>query len=153
MERIFLGARYGIVDWLRDGYTEMIQRPALKIEDLRGSPFSLNWETIAKLFCARDSLLPGNYNYTCCGGTHGPSYPGYARHCRCRTIAVVDQVFKADFETMRDNPGLSDPPLPTSKYQLVLNTLSFWLQSQPDSEEQSQAESSPKKKKKKKGCV
>ena len=119
-EKISLAAQYKIVDWLRDGYTEMIQRPTLKIEDLRESPFPLNWETTAKLFCARESLISNYSNYVCCGSWYGPSYTNPPKHCHCRIVATVDQNFKADFEAMGDTPILSGPPLPTSKYQIAV---------------------------------
>jgi len=112
-EKISIGAQYGIVDWLRDGYTDLVQRPTLKIEDLRGSPFPITWEAAAKIYCARESLLPNFSNYSCCGGSYyGPSYSNPPRHCRCRMVAAVNRVFEADFEAMKDNPVLSAPPLP-----------------------------------------
>ncbi|KIM36758.1 hypothetical protein M413DRAFT_31388 [Hebeloma cylindrosporum] len=114
-EKISLGARYGIVDWLRDGYTELVQRSTLKMEDLRGSSFPVSWETTAKIFCARDSLSPNNFsNYSCCGSGHGPSYTNPPKHCRCRVVKAVDEAFSADFEALNDNPISSGPPLPTN---------------------------------------
>lgn len=114
-EKISLGARYGIVDWLRDGYTELVQRSTLKMEDLRGSSFPVSWETTAKIFCARDSLSSDNFsNYSCCGSWHGPSYTNPPKHCRCRIVKAVDEAFSADFEALNDNPISSGPPLPTN---------------------------------------
>jgi hypothetical protein len=124
-EKISLGAQYRVASWLRDGYTELVQRPRLKIEDLRGSPSPVSWETTAKLFCARDSLSSNRSDYICCGGWYGPSYTNPPQHCRCRIVAAVDQVFKADFEVMKHNPMSSGPPLPTSEYQLQLNAPSL----------------------------
>jgi len=118
-EKISIGAQYGIVDWLRDGYTDLVQRPTLKIEDLRGSPFPVTWEAAAKIYCTRESLLSDSSNYSCCGGSwYGPGYSNPPRHCRCRMVAAVNRVFGADFEGMKDNPVLSAPPLPPSKYQV-----------------------------------
>jgi hypothetical protein len=120
-EKIYLGAQYGIVDWLRDGYADLAQRPTLKLEDLRGSPFPVTWEAAAKIFCARESLTSLS-NYACCGNWHGPSYSNPPVHCRCRVITAVDEVFKVDFNGMKDNPIIYAPPLPPSKYQVQLNT-------------------------------
>ena len=93
----------------------MVRLPTLTIEDLRGASFPVAWETAAKLFCSRERLLSSNLNsnYSCCGGYFGPSYT--PRHCPCRTAAVVNEVFNADFEAMNSNPISSGPPLPTSK--------------------------------------
>jgi len=125
-EKIYLGAKYGIINWLRDGYTDLVYRPTLEIEDLRGLPFPVTWETATKIYYARESLLPNSSNYSCCGGSYyGPGYS--PKHCRCRVVSVINRVFGADFEVMKDN-FLSAPPLPPNP----------------------EAESSPKKKKGKK---
>jgi hypothetical protein len=116
-ERIFIGAQYGIVDWLRDGYAEMVRRPTLTIEDLRGPPFPVTWETAAKLFHSRERLLSSNSDHNC-GTCYERNYfdPPNPRDCRSYTTAIVDEVFKADFEAMKGNPISSGPPLPTSKF-------------------------------------
>ncbi|KIM36757.1 hypothetical protein M413DRAFT_31387 [Hebeloma cylindrosporum] len=114
-EQISLGVQYGIIDWVRDGYRELVGAFKLTIEDLH-PPFPISWETATKLFCARERLLSNNpWKYDCCEGTYGP-FPISLnpRHCPCRTAAIVDEVFKADFEAMTNNPVSSGPPLPTS---------------------------------------
>ena len=127
----------------------MVRQPTLTIENIRGPPFPVTWETAAKLFCTRERLLSSSLsgNYNCCGGYFGPSYwvSPNPRHCTCRTAAVVDEVFNADFEAMKGNPISSGPPLPTGKYQVaveyteslisVTTSIRFWTRAYLEEEE------------------
>jgi len=114
-ERIILGRDYHVVDWLRDEYIQVAQRKNLKLEELCApSSLSLDWETAAKIFSIRETSLmeTGYSNMHCstCSVYHGPGYDVLS--CRCRLSALINQVFRTEFEAMTDHPVHVDPPLP-----------------------------------------
>lgn len=102
-QQIFLGVMYRVVSWVREGYITLAQRDKIEHKELSKNPFALSWEKIACIFAARDSISSENcYD---CDRTIGN------RHCRCRTLVVVNQEFREELEA----PS-SVPPLPKSEH-------------------------------------
>ncbi|KAF9532925.1 hypothetical protein CPB83DRAFT_846598 [Crepidotus variabilis] len=52
IEKVLLAKKYKIDQWLREGYTTLVQQEELKIEDVQ----MLGWKTVARLFAAKWSL-------------------------------------------------------------------------------------------------
>jgi hypothetical protein len=107
-QQIFLGVTYRVVSWVREGYVTLAQRDKIEHKELSKNPFALNWEKIACVFAARDSI--GSENCYSCGRTNG------IRHCRCRTLVAVNQEFREELEALGDVPPSSVPPLPKSEH-------------------------------------
>jgi len=135
MERISLARQYRVAEWLRDGYLELTQKRPLDFEELRpaepySDPFNRNWEADAKNWeatartwetlariCylqtkAAASISSGGNQY-CNGCNHysGPSYPANFL-CKCRLLIVVDEVFRGELDSLKENPGHIEHPLP-----------------------------------------
>jgi hypothetical protein len=110
-ERIFLGFKFRVVKWVREGYVTIAQRPTIHRKELNNSPFPLSWEIIAGILAVRDNISSIN-NYHCCGDYNGTSYTN--RHCRCRTLVSVNQEFKDELQVLEESPLCPAPPLPTT---------------------------------------
>ena len=133
-----------MAEWLRDTYLELIQKSPLDFEGLRPAvPYSnpleanwesdakkweassRNWETLARLFYLQTKVeasiksLAGN-KYSCykCDMDFGGSYPD-ACLCKCRLLRLVDETFREELESLRENPGQVEQRLPrTSKLSM-----------------------------------
>ncbi|KAJ3500252.1 hypothetical protein NLJ89_g9881 [Agrocybe chaxingu] len=100
-ESITLAKEYRVQSWLRDSYTRFINRPeVLTIQDFA----PLDWETTAKLFCARDTAartgLTQNFYCNTCNIWTGPSYSGNNERCHCRRKELVEKLFGDEFAAM-----------------------------------------------------
>ncbi|PPQ79163.1 hypothetical protein CVT25_002791 [Psilocybe cyanescens] len=123
-ERVMLGRKYCVKDWLKEEYVTLAQKTDLKLENLRDpSNIKLDWETIAKIQSVReknmlnnlrDGRLSSGYHCGSCNVYYGYSYE--ILDCRCRLPALVDEVFQEEFREMAisvgDFPNL--PPLPVT---------------------------------------
>jgi len=110
-EWIFLGLKYRVVDWVREGYVSIAQRPTIQRKELNNNPFPLSWEIIAGILAVRDNIGTIDDGYHCCGDYNGISYTN--RHCRCRTLASVDREFQEELQVLEEFPLCPAPPLPT----------------------------------------
>jgi len=110
-EQIFLGFKYRVVDWVREGYVSIAQRPTIQRKELNNNPFPLSWEAIAGILAVRDNI-GSNDVYHCCGNYNGISYTN--RHCHCRTLASVIQEFQEELQVLEEFPPCPAPPLPTT---------------------------------------
>ena len=111
-ERIFLGFEYRVVNWIREGYVAIVQRPTIQRKELSNNPFPLSWETIAGILAVRDSIAHHD-GYGCCDGDdHGRGYT--TRHCRCKALASVNEEFKEELLALEESPPCPAPPLPTT---------------------------------------
>ena len=135
MERITLAREYRVAEWLRDAYSELIQKKTLDFEELRpakpySNPLDRNWEADAKKWEAtsRDwetlarilylqtkvaAFFDGS-KYYCkkCRMDFGGSYDSAdsdACLCKCRLLAMVDEVFREELESY---PGYVKLPFP-----------------------------------------
>ncbi|CAA7260399.1 unnamed protein product [Cyclocybe aegerita] len=111
-EAITLAKKYRVQSWLRDSYTRFINRPdVLTIQDFA----PLDWETTAKLFCARDTAartgLTQNFYCNTCNVWTGPSYSGNNERCHCRRKELVEKLFGDEFSAMI----ISDDSIDSSK--------------------------------------
>ena len=137
MERITLAREYQVVEWLRDAYSELTKKIPSDFEKLvPGKPYSRSdsldiqrnweadskkweatsrdWETLARIFYLQTkvaafitSLQADGCNYHCenCNMDYGGTY---ACLCKCRLLAVVDEVFRGELESY---PGYVELPL------------------------------------------
>lgn len=55
-EAVLLGKKYHIVNWLKNSYTRLLQQQTLTANELNASPFSIDWETIARLLSVREAI-------------------------------------------------------------------------------------------------
>ena len=127
MERITLAREYRVAEWLRDAYMELAQKTPLEFEKLRpekpySNPLDRNWEVDSKKWEAtfRDwetltrvshfQTKVANYimiyyvgRYHCyeCDMDYGVSCNCL---CKCRLLAMVDNVFRGELESLRENP-------------------------------------------------
>jgi len=112
-ERIFLGFKYRVANWVREGYVTIAQRAIIHRKELNNSPFPLSWEIIAGILAVRTRNDISSINdYHCCGGFNGTSYTN--RHCRCRTLASVNREFQYELQVLEESPLCPAPPLPTT---------------------------------------
>lgn len=123
-ERITLGRKYRVKDWLKEEYITLVQNPHLKMEDLRDpSGIQLDWESVSKIMSVRDRNMLNNlrsgrnssgYHCGTCNVYYG--YNHDVLDCRCRLQTLIDEVFKEEFQDLaRSSSDLStSPPLPTS---------------------------------------
>jgi len=123
-----------VAAWLRDGYLELTQQRPLDFEALRpaesySNPLDLNWEVDAKKWEATArgwetlaricyiqtkavASISDGCNYYCqeCGVHYGVSYPDTFL-CKCRLLTMVDEVFRGELESLKDNPEHVEHPL------------------------------------------
>ena len=158
MERIALARKYRVEQWLRDAYLELTEKAALDFEELRpAEPFSngefnpldrnweetsRDWETLARIFYLRAkvatsviSTVTSQYSCRCfqCGGT-------YSDTCLCATgdhlprsklpvsYAMVDEIFRGELKSFKENPGDVEIPLPRklpTSYLCPLKTILY----------------------------
>jgi hypothetical protein len=138
MERIALAREYRVAEWLRDAYLELTQKKTLDFEELirPAEPYSnpldrnweadakrleariRDWETLARIFYLRTKVaasimsFPAHnyYNCTDCFMAYGGPYSN-ACLCKCRILALVDEAFRGELESLRENPGYVEHPL------------------------------------------
>jgi hypothetical protein len=125
MERIGLAREYRVEKWLRDAYLELTQKSPLDLEELRpaepysngnseSSPLdrkwkatSKDWETLARISNLQTKVansvinLPGRYHCRDCAMNYGGSYSCL---CKCRLLDMVDETFRGELESLRENP-------------------------------------------------
>jgi len=111
-EQIFLGVRYRVADWAREGYVTLAQRHKIDHRELSKNPFALSWEKIAYILAARDGIYKENYFCHCGSRFNGSGHT--TRYCRCQILSAVNQEFKEELEALEEVSS-SVPPLPTSK--------------------------------------
>ena len=112
-EQIFLGITYEVADWVREGYVKISQHPKIQHKELSMNPFSLSWETIARIFAVRDNITPSTSSTVCCGSYHGTN--STTRHCRCKALALVKEEFKEELHVLEEFSPCPASPLPASK--------------------------------------
>jgi hypothetical protein len=137
MERIALAREYRVAEWLRDAYLELAQKTTLDFEELRpANPYSnpldrnweadakkweatsRDWETLARIFYLQTKVVTSimsiaGSHYCCyeCNMEYGGSYPD-ACLCKCRLLAIVNEAFRGELESLMENPGYVEHPLP-----------------------------------------
>jgi len=136
LERISLAREYRVAEWLRDGYLELSRKWPLNFEELRpaepcSNPLDLNWEADAKKWemTARSwetlarmcylqtkavASINSNGNQYCqqCGIYCGPSYPENFL-CQCRLLIMVDELFREELGSLKENLEHVEHPLPS----------------------------------------
>ncbi|KAF4620304.1 hypothetical protein D9613_001084 [Agrocybe pediades] len=115
-EKISVGRKYRVVDWVKDGYKTLCQEPAQNLEEMKRlkEAHGLDWEDIAKIYFVRDKLRrdhPGHHYCDNCSMYFGRE-PDSGRNiaCRCRYTTAIEEVFKSDFSFMNGIDPLSDTP-------------------------------------------
>jgi hypothetical protein len=128
MERIRLAREYRVAPWLRDAYVELIQKKPLDLEELRPAELysdnwdvkkweatSRDWETLARIFHLQTKVAA----YESTGNLHcidsefkcGRSYEEYRRLCKCRVLSMVNEAFRGELESLREDPVPDEDPL------------------------------------------
>ena len=130
MERIALAREYRVAEWLRDAYLELIQKAPSDFEELwpaephsnseadakKWEATSRDWETLARIFYLRTKLAAPIIasrcysSYGCdslgCNGSYSEAYP-----CKCRLLPMVDEAFRGELGSLKENPGHVEHPL------------------------------------------
>ncbi|KAF4620306.1 hypothetical protein D9613_001082 [Agrocybe pediades] len=118
-EKISVGRKYRVVDWVKDGYKTLCQDPPTFsiLTDRPNEPLGLDWETIAKFYMVREKLRKDNTSNQRCGTCNvywGPSYhPNFA--CACQYMPVIEEVFKAELSAMNEVDASLAAPAITHK--------------------------------------
>ena len=125
-----------MAEWLRNAYLELIQKSPSEFEELwPAKPYSNSldgnweaasreWETLARIFYLQTKVAAtiissggtGNYCSKCAisppmwGGSFDSSSNG--RLCKCRLLPMVDEAFRGEFESLKENPEHIEHPLP-----------------------------------------
>ena len=134
MERIALAREYRVEEWLRDAYVELTQKSPLDFEELRPAEphsnsldgnweaTSRDWETLAKILYLQTKVAAsimsfGGSGHYCspCDTWFGVSYKCL---CKCRILAMVDEAFRGELESLKENLEHVEHPLPSSKLPL-----------------------------------
>jgi len=129
MERITLAKEYRVAEWLRDAYFELTQKTPLDFEELRPPEPYFNsldrnweadskkweatfrdWETLARISHLQTKVatsimsLGGNRLLYC---NECDMDFGFSRRClcRCRLLSMVDENFRGELESFRENSG------------------------------------------------
>ena len=129
MERIALAREYRVAEWLRDAYLELTKKTPLDFEALRPTELCSNsldrnweatsrdWETLARILYLQTKVAAlimsfDGVNRHCyeCNTGYGGSYSN-ACLCKCRLLAMVDETFRGELESLRENPGNIEDPL------------------------------------------
>ncbi|PPQ85830.1 hypothetical protein CVT25_003461 [Psilocybe cyanescens] len=108
LQRIQLGRKYNVTDWIRNAYVELVQKDTLKIEELSETSSPLDWPTIAKIFYMRDYSPQTATNYSTrhgCGNNHGGASCPYGYPIRYNVLKqtpnaareIVDEIFRKEF--------------------------------------------------------
>ena len=147
MERIALAREYRVAEWLRDAYLELVETKPLDFDQLRPeepysttNPLDRDWEADAKRWkaasrdwemLARISHLQtkaataiisystsylGNHCFQC-NMDYGA--PPYVRLCKCRLLAMVDETFRKELESFKENPEYVEHPLPCKLANII----------------------------------
>ena len=129
MERIALARKYRVVEWLRDAYLELIQKKTLNFEELLRPPAdpdsnctdrnweedAKKWETLARISQVQIKVAVSfdGGHYRCCGcnTSYGGSYPN-GHLCKCRLLRLVNEAFREEFESLREDTEHVEHPLP-----------------------------------------
>jgi hypothetical protein len=144
MERIALAREYRVEDWLRNAYLELTQRQSLDFdsEELRpaAEPYSngesdtrdweaeakrweavsRGWETLARISqLQKKAVLPADVTDFYCDQCFGHAYPG-GPLCDCQILDVVNETFRGEFESLKENPDHVDPPLPCKLSKIII---------------------------------
>ncbi|KAF8812868.1 hypothetical protein BYT27DRAFT_7251456 [Phlegmacium glaucopus] len=135
LERISLAREYRVAKWLRDGYLELSRKMPLEFDELRpaepySNPLDRNWEADAKRWevAARtwETLARICYIQTKAASSNGhpidePHPSSYCNQCgiyysdsfcTCRLSSMVDEVFREELGSMKENPDHIEHPLP-----------------------------------------
>ena len=115
---------------MRDAYSELIQKAPSDFEELwpaephsnseadakKWEATSRDWETLARIFYLRTKLAtsfinshPYHCSHACnmgCGETNSEAYP-----CKCRLLPMVDETFRGELKSLRENPEHIEHPL------------------------------------------
>ncbi|KAJ3500255.1 hypothetical protein NLJ89_g9879 [Agrocybe chaxingu] len=152
-EIVLLAKKYRVVDWLRDAYTRLVEQPTLTLADVR-SPFTLDFETIAQIFYIRSASPHYTIQFVYCPyctnniqGYQSCPYCSQGRSLGNRATTrkdLLQDVFKAEFDSMVPRDDHVDPPLPP-----VPSFEQAEIQSNADGSVSSVPRPSKKKKKKK----
>jgi len=138
MERIALARKYRVAKWLRDAYVELTPKVPLNFEELRpAEPHSnsldtnweetaRDWETLARILylqtkaAAELKALGSNYHCSACHrdmfspfGSRPPSPNDSECLCKCRILALVDETFRGELESLKENPEHIEHPIPS----------------------------------------
>jgi len=139
MERIALARKYRVAEWLRDAYVELTPKVPLNFEELRpAEPHSnsldtnweetaRDWETLARILylqtkaTAELKALGSNYHCSACHRDRdiyspfgsGPPSPNECL-CKCRILTLVDETFRGELESLKENPEHIEHPLPSN---------------------------------------
>jgi hypothetical protein len=153
MERIVLAREYRVAEWLRDAYLELTRKSPSEFEELWPTepyPNSLDgnrdweatsreWETLARIFYlqtkvaasivkSRDSFCFASNGCYECGETNSD-----ACLCKCRVLAMVDEAFRGELKSLKENPEHIEHPLPCKlpiSYLCPLNSIWYSQQHQ-----------------------
>jgi hypothetical protein len=75
-----------------------------------------SWETLARICHLQTKAVKSiNENQYCakCGVGYGPSYPITSNFlCQCRLLAMVDEHFREELGSLKENLEHDEPPLP-----------------------------------------
>ena len=131
MERIALAREYRVAEWLRNAYLELTQNP-LDFEKLQptepySNPLNRDWEADAKKWEAtsRDWEMLAKISHLqtkvtasiktyyrtsrFCSDCHMQFGTPYECLCKCRILALVDEVFRKELESLKDNSEHVEP--------------------------------------------
>ena len=128
MERIALARKYRVAEWLRNAYFELTENKTLDIEELRpAEPFSnsldktweatsRDWETLARIFYLQTKVaaaFEAGVSHSC-PSCDVPEYFGRipSSLCKCGILAMVDEAFRRELESLKENSEPFEPPLP-----------------------------------------
>ena len=141
MERIALAREYRVAEWLRDAYLELAQKSPLNFDELRPAEppsnpvdrdweadakrweaISRDWETLARIAqvqfktkAASSQTWSGTYKTQVCTYCGMTTYSNGCMNSNCRVLAIaamVDETFRGELESFRENPEHVEPPLP-----------------------------------------
>jgi hypothetical protein len=118
-----------VAEWLRNAYLDLTRKTPLNFEELRSSePYtnrdsrnlearSIDWETLARISNIQTkmtiSILSGNhYNCDCDSDSGYGAYPDGDYFCKCQILFMVDEAFKGELESLKENPEHVEHPLP-----------------------------------------
>ena len=138
MERIALAREYRVAQWLRDAYLELTQNETLDFEELRPATIR-DWETLARISQVQMKVkMSPNFTIYQCPYCHYYLNSNGCMRDECRVLAVtamVDETFRGELESLKENPGHVEPSLPCKlliSYLCPLKTI-LYSQRHPDS--------------------
>ena len=140
MERIALAREYRVAAWLRDALLELTQKRPLDFEEVRPAEPYFNsldrnweadvkkweasirdWETIARVFHLQTKVAASTKSFATsshclqCSEDYDGSWGGSSSKaclCKCHVLSMVDEAFRGELESLRENLGHVELPLP-----------------------------------------